>query len=145
MMKTDLKRILSISGEQGLFSYVSQATAGVIAESMLTGRRNCFGIRSRMTSLHDISIYTSEGEIRLQEVFEKMHAYLNDNAAPSQKSSPEELKKFFSKAVPEYDRDRFYVSHMKKVVEWYNILREHASLDFANDDDNNATDGQTEE
>ncbi len=145
MMKTDLKRILSISGEQGLFSYVSQATAGVIAESMLTGRRNCFGIRSRMTSLHDISIYTSEGEIRLQEVFEKMHAYLNDNAAPSQKSSPEELKKFFSEAVPEYDRDRFYVSHMKKVVEWYNILREHASLDFANDDDNNATDGQTEE
>ena len=100
MMKTDLKRILSISGEQGLFSYVSQATAGVIAESMLTGRRNCFGIRSRMTSLHDISIYTSEGEIRLQEVFEKMHAYLNDNAAPSQKSSPEELKKFFSEAVP---------------------------------------------
>ena len=130
MMKTDLKRILSISGEQGLFSYVSQATAGVIAESMLTGRRNCFGIRSRMTSLHDISIYTSEGEIRLQEVFEKMHAYLNDNAAPSQKSSPEELKKFFSEAVPEYDRDRFYVSHMKKVVTWYNILKEYASLDF---------------
>ena len=42
----------------------------------------------------------------------------------------EQLKALFEKALPTYDRDRFYVSHMKKVVDWYNCLKNNASLDF---------------
>ena len=59
-----------------------------------------------------------------------MKEVLGEDDAPSAKSSPEELKAFFGKALPTYDRDRFYVSHMKKVVEWYNCLKKYASLDF---------------
>jgi hypothetical protein len=55
---------------------------------------------------------------------------LGDKDAPSQKAAADELKALFSKAVPTYDGDRFYVSHMKKVVEWYNELKQFASLDF---------------
>ena len=40
------------------------------------------------------------------------------------------MKALFAKAVPDYDADRFYVSHMKKVIDWYNELCAHASLDF---------------
>ncbi|MBQ5784103.1 MAG: DUF5606 domain-containing protein [Bacteroidales bacterium] len=129
-MKTDLRKVLSISGKPGLYLYVSQATQGVIIESIINKSRTCVGLSARMTSLADISIYTEDEEVKLQEVFENMKSVLGENEAPSAKSNPNELKAFFEKALPVYDRDRFYVSHMKKVVEWYNCLKNYASLDF---------------
>lgn len=129
-MKTDLRRVLSISGQPGLYLYVSQAHQGAIVEALATKKRTCCPMSARMTSMSDIAIYTDEEEIKLQEVFEKMHAHLGENDAPSAKSNPEVLKALFEEVLPAYDRDRFYVSHMKKVVEWYNILKNNASLDF---------------
>ena len=129
-MKTDLRRVLSISGQPGLYLYVSQAHQGAIVEALATKKRTCCPMSARMTSMSDIAIYTDEEEIKLQEVFEKMHAHLGENDAPSAKSNPEVLKALFEAVLPTYDRDRFYVSHMKKVVERYNILKNNASLDF---------------
>ena len=137
-MKTDLKKILSISGEKGLFLHLAQGKSGIIVESLDSKARKSFGITSKITSLADISIYTDEEDVSLREVFEKMAQELNGEAAPNQKSDPKVLKAFFDKALPTYDRDRFYTSHMKKVVEWYNILREFASLDFVNDEEESA-------
>ena len=87
---------------------------------------------SKLTSLADISIYTDEEEVKLQEVFVNMKEVLGDADAPTSKSSADDLKALFEKALPTYDRDRFYVSHMKKVVDWYNNLKKYASLDFVN-------------
>jgi len=130
MMKTNLQKILSISGQPGLFLYISQASAGVVVESLTKKKRGIFGINSRLTSLSDISIYTTEEEIPLRKILERMHESLQENLAPDSKSTPEVLKEFFTEVLPDYDRDRFYLSHMKKVVEWYNTLKEYASLDF---------------
>ncbi len=131
-MKTDLRKVLSISGQSGLYMYVSQAHQGAIVEALSTKKRTCCPMSARMTSLADIAIYTDEEEVRLQAVLEKMHAHLGENDAPNAKSNPEVLKALFEEVLPDYDRDRFYVSHMKKVVEWYNILKNNASLDFVN-------------
>ncbi len=128
-MKTDLTKILSISGQSGLFRYIAQAKSGAVVESIVTGKRSSFGIQSKITALSDVAIYTDEGEVKLKDVLLKMQAALGEGTISS-KSSPDELKKFFGKALPDYDRDRFYVSHMKKVVDWYNCLKEYASLDF---------------
>lgn len=129
-MKTDLGKVFTVSGEQGLFTYVAQATRGAILESMLTKKRMCAGPSAKMSALSDISVYTTEAEVKLQEVFEAMKSVLGDAEAPSGKSAPDLLKEFFGKALPNYDGDRFYPSHMKKVVEWYNCLKAYASLDF---------------
>ena len=134
-MKTDLSKILSISGQHGLFQYLAQARNGAIVESLIDKKRTVVDPKNRITTLADISIYSTEGEIKLQEVFLKMKEALGDSAAPSSKASDKELKSLFKKAVPDYDEDRFYVSHMKKVVEWYNELKENASLDFTNPDE----------
>lgn len=134
-MKTDLSKILTISGQSGLFNYISQARNGVIVESLSDKKRNCFGMNSKVTTLEDISIYTDEGEVKLKSVFQKMKDVLGEDNAPVAKSSDKELQEFFSKALPDYDRDRFHVSHMKKVVTWYNILKEFASLDFESEED----------
>ncbi len=139
-MKTDLARILSVSGQHGLFNYIAQARNGAIVEALSDKRRTCFDMKSRITTLADISIYTAEGELKLKDVFLKLQSVLGDADAPSPKASSDELKSLFAKAVPDYDADRFYVSHMKKVVEWYNELKNFASLDF---EDENAA--ETEE
>ena len=129
-MKTDLSKILSISGQSGLFLYISQARNGVIVEALSDKKRSVFGMSSKITTLADISIYAGDGEVKLQDVFLKMKEELADAEAPNAKTAPEKLKEFFGKVLPDYDRDRFYVSHMKKVVEWYNDLKHNASLDF---------------
>lgn len=131
-MKTDLSRILSISGQSGLYLYISQARNGAIVESLADKKRSSVGMSSKITSLADISIYTEDEEVKLRDVLLSMKEVLGDAEAPSSKSKPEELKALFEKALPTYDRDRFYVSHMKKVVEWYNALKKYASFDFVN-------------
>ena len=133
-MKTDLTRILSISGQSGLYHYVSQARNGVVVEALADKKRSSFGMSTKITSLADISIYTDDEEVKLQQVFLNMKEVLGDADAPSAKSSADELKALFEKALPTYDRDRFYVSHMKKVVEWYNAIKKYASFDFTDPD-----------
>lgn len=135
-MKTDLAKTLSVRGQHGLFNYIAQSRTGAIVEAFEDKKRYNFSASAGITTLEDISIYTSEGEMKLREVFLKLHEVLGDNDAPdAKKATSEELKDLFAKAVPEYDSDRFYVSHMKKVVEWYNALKKYASLDFVTDED----------
>ena len=129
-MKTDLSKILAVSGQSGLYLYISATRMGAVVEALKDKKRSAVSATSKITSLADISIYTDDEEVKLQEVFLNMKEVLGDADAPSSKSSPEELKALFEKALPTYDRDRFYVSHMKKVVDWYNALKNHASLDF---------------
>ena len=134
-MKTDLSRILSVNGQHGLYQYIAQARNGVIAESLADKKRVLFDVRSRITTLADIAIYTSEGEMKLRDVFTALQQALGDADAPSSKAPADEIKALFLKAVPDYDEDRFYISHMKKVVEWYNDLKNNASLEFASEED----------
>lgn len=144
-MKTDLARILSVSGQHGLFNYIAQARNGEIVEALSDKRRTCFDMKSRITTLADISIYTSEGEMKLQEVFQKLHEALGEADAPTSKASADELKALFLKAIPNYDADRFYVSHMKKVVDWYNELKNFASLDFEEGNEGEAASEEAKE
>ena len=129
-MKTDLSKILAVSGQSGLYLYIADTRTGAVVESLADKKRSSVSVTSKITSMADISIYTEDEEVKLQQVFLNMKEVLGDADAPSAKSKPEELKALFEKALPDYDRDRFYVSHMKKVVEWYNTLKKYASLDF---------------
>lgn len=129
-MKTNLQKILTVSGYPGLFKYVAQANSGVVVEAISDKKRMVCGMSAKLSSLSDISVFTDEGDVKLQELFGKMKEKLGEENAPSGKSDPAKLKSFFEEVLPDYDRDRFYISHMKKVVEWYNSLREFESLDF---------------
>ena len=137
-MKTDLAKTLSIRGQHGLFTYIAQSRSGAIVESLVDKKRANFSASAGITTLADISIYTDEGEVKLQEVFGKLHEVLKEADAPGAKAPDAELKALFDKALPSYDGTRFYVSHMKKVVEWYNILKNYASLDFLTDEEREA-------
>ena len=135
MEKTDLKKIVAVSGEHGLFRYLAHGKAGMIVEALESGKRTTLGAHARVSALGDISIFTLEEELPLKEVFRKMASELANGEAPSQKSDPAAIRAFFDKVVPDYDGDRFYVSHMKKILDWYNCLRQFASLDFEDDEE----------
>lgn len=134
-MKTDLRRILSVSGQHGLYRYLAQARNGAVAENLADKKRTVFTGSSRITTLADIAIYTSEGEMKLSDVFLAIKAALGDAEAPSAKTSDKEVLDFFAKAIPDYDADRFYLSHMRKVLDWYSQIVKYASLDFVSDDE----------
>ena len=136
-MKTDLTKILSVSGKSGLFQYLAQARSGVIAEALSDKKRCMLDLKSRITTLADISIFAASGEVKLKEVLLSLGKLYNGKPGP-EKPSDAELKAIFQKAVPDYDQDRFYVSHMKKVHDWYNQLVKYASLDFVEEEESNA-------
>lgn len=134
-MKTDLAKTLSVNGVHGLYTYLAQARNGIVAESLSDKKRISFDAKSRITTLADIAIYTSEGELKISEVFLAINKVIGDRRLTS-KSADKELVSLFAEAVPDYDSDRFYVSHMRKVIDWYNELVDFASLDFVKEEDN---------
>ena len=139
-MQPDLTKILAVSGQHGLFEYVAQARNGVIAESLSDRRRTVLGATSRISTLADISIYTSEGEMKLADVFLAVNKVLDGADAPTSKAPEKEVVALFEKAVPDYDADRFYVSHMRKILDWYSQIVKYASLDFVKEEEEKADD-----
>ncbi|HEY5510278.1 MAG TPA: DUF5606 domain-containing protein [Prolixibacteraceae bacterium] len=125
-----LKGILAISGQPGLFKVLSEGKNGAIVESLLTGKKQTAFASAKMSTLEDIAIYTTSEDFPLKEVFRKIHEQENGGAAIPANSKPEELKKYFEKILPDFDRERVYVSDIKKVLTWYNILQEKGLLHF---------------
>lgn len=130
-----MTKILAVSGQRGLYRYIAQARNGAIAENLADGKRTVFTGASRITTLADIAIYTSEGEMKLSEVFHALRDALDGAEAPSSKAPEGEIVALFGKAVPDYDADRFYLSHMRKVLDWYTLIVKYASLDFVEEED----------
>lgn len=143
-MKTDLTKILSIGGQPGLYLYLAQSNGGVVVESLTDSKRKWMGPSARMTSLSDISVYSqTEDEIKLSEVLTRMKTFLKDEQAPVPGTGAQEMAAFFEKVIPEYDKERFYPSHMKKILDWYDILKAADRLEFeAPEEDAGGTAGE---
>jgi len=124
-----LKGIMSISGQPGLFKLVAEAKNSIIVESLVTGKRMPAYSTSKISALDDIAIFTETGEVALKEVLKSISEKENGGQATI-KSSGNELKTYFEEILPEYDKDRVYVSDMKKVIQWYNLLQSKELLNF---------------
>ncbi len=118
-----LKKILSISGKPGLFELKVQTRSGFVAESLLDGKRITVGLRSNVSLLTEIAVYTYEEEIKLVEIFKSIATKENDGLSISHKESDATLRSYFKEIVPNFDEDRVYTSDIKKIISWYNILQ----------------------
>ena len=126
-----LEGILSISGQSGLFKLITQAKNGIIVESFETQKRMPVYSNAKVSALEDIAIFTSGEEVPLKDVFKKIFTIENKKATSiSNKATNDEIREYFEDILPEYDKDRVYVSDMKKVIVWYNILLEKGLLIF---------------
>ncbi|MEY2963945.1 MAG: hypothetical protein RL754_1206 [Bacteroidota bacterium] len=118
----ELRTVLSVAGKPGLYKLVAQSKGGVIVESLLDGKRTSIPATANVSSLGDIAIYTYDAEVPLREVFQAMAAATGNKEALSHKSSKNELEDFFGEVLPKFDQERVYISDIKKVVQWFNIL-----------------------
>lgn len=116
-----LKGILAISGQPGLFKMVTEAKNSIIVESLLSGKRIPAYSTSKISALSDISVFTETAEIQLKDLFKRIQ---ENGKVISAKASNAEIKAFFEEVLPEYDKDRVYVSDMKKIFQWYQLLNE---------------------
>ena len=126
----DLKEIMSVSGQSGLFRFISQGRNGIIVESFSDNKRSFINASIKVSSLEDIAIFTSEDEVPLKQVLKSIFEHENGGPAPDSKTSPEELKAYMEKILPAYDHERVYVSDIKKLVTWYNTLLSLNILSF---------------
>ncbi len=126
-----LDKILSITGKPGLYELKARTRAGFIAESLLDGKKQAVGAHNNVSMLSEIAIYTYTEEVPLRNVFQKIVEKADAKETISHKGSKKELENFFREILPEYDEERVYVSDIKKIVQWYNLLIKHGFSDFS--------------
>ena len=125
--------ILAISGKPGLYKLVSRAKNSLIVESLDDSHKRipAFGT-DRITSLADIAMFTESEDVPLMKVLASMRD-LEEGKVSSldyKKATPQELHEYFTKVLPEWDQDRVQNSHIKKLIQWYNILGKAGITDF---------------
>lgn len=119
----NLDKILAISGKPGLYVLKVQTRTGFVAESLLDGKKITVNLKSNVSLLSEISIYTYEGEKPLTEVMQRIAVKENKDQALSHKEDNAKLTAYFKEILPEYDEERVYPSDIKKVLNWYNMLQ----------------------
>lgn len=121
----DIKGIIAISGKPGLYKVAAQGRNNIIVESLETKKKFPAFASDKISALEDISIYTYEEDVPLQEVYEKMAAKENYKASISHNEAPAKLRERLATFLPDYDEDRVYDGDVKKLFQWYNLLVEH--------------------
>lgn len=143
----EFKEIAAISGKGGLFRITKPTRTGVIVESIDDkNNRMVASAANRISILKEISVYTttSEGSIPLENVLRTIYEEFQDDPGVSGNSDPEELKAFIKHVVPEYDPARVYVSDIKKIISWYNILFKYAPEVLQEQENQETGDSETE-
>lgn len=118
----DLSKIMSISGKPGLYKMVSQSKGGLVVESLIDGKKIPVFTTDRVSSLEEISMFATDGDIPLKEVLQKVFNKTGGLPAIDPKSDNKTLMSFMDEVMPEWDKDRVYASDIKKLVGWYNML-----------------------
>jgi len=130
-----LDKILAIAEKPGLFKLLTQTRTGFLAESLIDGKRIAVNIRSNVSLLSEIAIYTLSEEVPLREVFKKIRTKEEGNQTSiGHKESKDVLEEYFFDILPDYDEDRVYPSDIKKVIRWYNLLQKNNLLDLLDEE-----------
>ncbi|MBO5933792.1 MAG: DUF5606 domain-containing protein [Bacteroidaceae bacterium] len=130
-----LSEILNISGKPGLYLLLTGGKGALIVESLDAEKKRLPIHRTdKVVSLGDISIFTDEEEMPLRRVFQLIEEkYGKDQVltVDLKKASNQELLEFMAGVVADFDRERVYPSHVKKIISWYNILVQSKQNDFS--------------
>lgn len=126
----DFSKFIVVSGKSGIFKIVAQSRSGFITESLIDGKKMPIQASNRITSIDDIVVFTESDEIKLREVFKKIKEITKGEPAIDHKSDDKTIVAFFSSVLPEYDKEKVYVSDMRKIIFWYNLLQKNNILNF---------------
>ena len=131
----DLSKIVSIAGKPGLYQIKSQAIGRIIVESLVDGKCTPAFAHDRMSSLEEISIFSTDEDRPLKEVFKMINEKMGEKVDfDFKKASNDQLRAKFLEVMPDYDQEAVYPSDMKKVFAWYQMLMDKNLLDFTEEE-----------
>jgi hypothetical protein len=126
----DLSKIMSVSGKSGLFLSIGQTKNGLIVESLTDKKRFPVYVSDKVSTLEDISVFTTDKDLPLKDVLKKIFDKEKGGPCIDSKLDDNKLKAYFTEILPDYDKERVYVSDMRKMFAWYNLLQSLGMLKF---------------
>ncbi|MBX3165209.1 MAG: DUF5606 domain-containing protein [Bacteroidetes bacterium] len=124
----DLTGIISISGQPGLFKIIAQSKNGIIVEGLADKKRVNVYASTKVSTLSDISMFTTGEDKAIEEIMFSIFEKENGGAAIDNKADDKTIETYFGEVLPDYDKDRVYVSNMRKLFSWYNALQVSGNL-----------------
>ena len=124
----DLTGIISISGQPGLFKIVAQSKNGIIVEGLSDKKRTNIYASTKVSTLSDISMFTTGDDKPIAEIITSIFEKEKGGTALDNKADDKAMEKYFSEVLPDYDKERVYVSNIRKLLTWYNALQTSGNL-----------------
>lgn len=124
----DLSGIISISGQPGLFKIIAQSKNGIIVEGLADKKRTNVYATTKVSTLSDISMFTTGEDKPIEEIMTAIFDKENGGAAVDNKADDKAVESYFAAVVPDYDKERVYVSNMRKLFSWYNTMQATGNL-----------------
>lgn len=118
----EFNKIIAVTGKPGLYQVLSQSKSAIIVESLIDKKRLAINATQNVSLLENIAIYTYEEDVPLLNIFQAMFEKTEGKEALSHKENDKKLTAFFEEVLPNYDAERVYVSNIKKVIQWFNML-----------------------
>lgn len=140
----NLKGLVSVTGKPGLYKLIGQNKSGFILETLDDNRvKSVVNMATtKMATLEDITIFGDDDEIKLPDVLERIKS--GEQAVPDPKSDGDTLRTFFREAAPGHDEYRVYASDIKKIISWYNIIKELPLFDEEPDSEDKTADNEAD-
>ena len=126
----NLEGIINVTGKAGLYKVVSQGKNTVIVESFTDGKKTPLYSHNQANMLEEIGVYTYDDTKPLSEVFDYIAKKEDCKQAISHKSSTNELNTYFREILTDFDEERVYISDIKKVIQWYNVLQKAGLIEL---------------
>lgn len=124
----DLSGFISISGQPGLFKIIAQSKTGIIVEGLHDKKRSNVYASTKVSTLSDISMFTSGDDKPIEEIMTAIFEKEKGGPAVDAKADDKAVVEYFASVLPDYDKDRVYVSNMRKLFAWYNALQSTGNL-----------------
>lgn len=118
----ELSKIISVTGKPGLYRIVAQGRQAIIVESLVDGKRMPIHSSVRVSSLEEISMFTTGDDVPLSQVLQKLHEVEKGGPSLDPKEDTDKLFAKLAEALPEHDRERIYPSDVRKLFSWYGLL-----------------------
>lgn len=140
----NLKALVSVTGKPGLYKLIGQNKSGFILETLDDNRvKSVVNMTTtKMATLEDITIFGDDDEIKLSDVLERIKS--GGQAVPDPKSDGDTLRTFFREVAPGHDEYRVYTSDIKKIINWYNIIKELPLFDEEPENEDKPTQNETD-
>ncbi len=119
----DLAGIISITGQPGLFKVVAQSKNGIIVEGMVDKKRVHVYSTTKVSTLSDIGMYTTGEDKPMDEIVTAIYDKEKGGPCVNAKADDKEIEAYFAQVLPDYDKERVYVSNMRKLFSWYTVMQ----------------------